>query len=183
MIRWPFTNLHELNLDWLISQMKDLIDKVDSYADKITASATTGPAGSSASVTVTGDLENGMNLAFTIPRGDTGATGATGPAGQDGAVAIHVSSKIFAEGTVSIAAGSSDYLTFNIDSLVDVNNSGKLIGIRQWALSNAPTACVPVSMILASVSNVLKLKLEVYNPTGSAISLGSMAFVEIVYYS
>lgn len=48
---------------------------------------TTGAAGSSVSVTITGTAPNYV-LNFTIPRGDTGttgATGATGPAGAQGA--------------------------------------------------------------------------------------------------
>lgn len=42
---------------------------------------TTGAAGSSASVAISG-TSPAQSLAFTIPRGDTGATGATGPTGS-----------------------------------------------------------------------------------------------------
>jgi hypothetical protein len=44
---------------------------------------TTGAAGSSAAVSISGTLGNPV-FDFTIPEGDTGATGATGPAGADG---------------------------------------------------------------------------------------------------
>lgn len=44
---------------------------------------TTGPAESSASVTITGTSPEQV-VNFTIPRGDTGATGATGPQGIQG---------------------------------------------------------------------------------------------------
>lgn len=45
---------------------------------------TTGAAGSSVAITVTGTAPNYV-LNFTIPRGDTGPTGATGPQGTTGA--------------------------------------------------------------------------------------------------
>ena len=44
---------------------------------------TTGAAGSSAAVTITGSAPT-QTVNFTIPRGDTGATGATGPQGETG---------------------------------------------------------------------------------------------------
>lgn len=59
----------------------------------IAATASTGAAGSNASVAKTGSGAS-VSFAFTIPRGNTGATGpqgpkgdkgATGPAGEDGA--------------------------------------------------------------------------------------------------
>lgn len=84
MFKWPWTDLQRLNLDWILRTMKELVADVEAFADKITASATTGAAGSDASVTVTGNLNDGLNLAFRIPRGDTGATGATGPQGPQG---------------------------------------------------------------------------------------------------
>jgi len=75
-------------------------------ANTLTVSGTTtGAAGSSASVTVSGTSPN-QSLAFTIPRGDTGATGATGSTGAAGAAAT------IAVGTTTTgAAGSSATVT------------------------------------------------------------------------
>lgn len=84
MIRWPWTSLQALNLDWILAKMKELIEKVDAFAEHVTASATTGAAGTNASVTVTGDLDTGLDFAFTIPRGNKGDTGPAGADGQDG---------------------------------------------------------------------------------------------------
>ena len=84
MFRWPWTSLQALNLDWILAKMKELIEKVDAYADNVTASATTGAAGTNASVTVTGDLDTGLSFDFTIPRGNTGPAGADGQDGAEG---------------------------------------------------------------------------------------------------
>ena len=61
-------------------------DLAASNADKVgymTATTTTSGAGTNASVEITTE-NNHYNLAFTIPRGNTGATGATGADGVDG---------------------------------------------------------------------------------------------------
>lgn len=84
MIRWPWTSLQALNLDWILSTLKSVVEKVNAYSENITASATTGAAGTNASVTVTGDLDTGLDFAFMIPRGNTGATGPEGPEGPEG---------------------------------------------------------------------------------------------------
>lgn len=66
---------------------------------------TTGAAGSSATITNSGDSHN-ATLNFTIPRGDTGATGPTGPTGATGTAAS------IAVGTVSTGSpGSSAVVT------------------------------------------------------------------------
>lgn len=85
MIRWPWTNLHELNLSWIIQQMKSLIERVDAFGNRITAgSVDTLPAGQSASVIIRGGLDDGLTFDFQIPRGNTGATGPQGPQGVQG---------------------------------------------------------------------------------------------------
>lgn len=89
MIRWPWTNLHEMNLDWILQKMKELEEKITGYAKNVTASAVTGAPGSAAAATVTGDLEEGVNFTFTIPRGATGATGPQGPQGVPGQGVIY----------------------------------------------------------------------------------------------
>ena len=57
-------------------------DNAKYYSDKVgnmTTTTTTSGAGTNASVAIT-TIDNHYNLAFTIPRGNTGATGATGSA-------------------------------------------------------------------------------------------------------
>lgn len=69
------------------------------------ASVTTGSAGSSASVTISGTSPS-QSLSFTIPRGDTGATGSAGATGAAGSAAT------ISVGTVTTgAAGSSAAIT------------------------------------------------------------------------
>lgn len=84
MIRWPFSNLHTLNLDWLIRKMKELEEKVKEYATNVSASATTGAAGSQASASVTGNLDEGLIFSFTIPTGAQGPQGVQGEQGPQG---------------------------------------------------------------------------------------------------
>lgn len=86
--QFPYTNLHELNLDWFLKTFKQFIEKVNQL--NITANA---QSGSTANVTVTGDVEDGLSFNFTLPKGDkgdqgpiglTGPQGPVGPAGQQG---------------------------------------------------------------------------------------------------
>lgn len=84
MIRWPFTNLHELNLDWIIRKMKDLEANVTAFAGKVSARAVTGAPGSDAGVSVTGDLDSGTDFVFTIPTGAQGPQGIQGIQGPQG---------------------------------------------------------------------------------------------------
>lgn len=76
---FPYTNWHELNLDWFIAEFERLQSEWDSFGYTVTATA---HPGSTPSVTVTGDLTNGLNFDFTLVKGDTGATGATGATGN-----------------------------------------------------------------------------------------------------
>lgn len=82
---YPWSNAHELNLNWLLEQMKSLVEKVNSYGNKVSASSVeTLPAGEPASVAISGDLDTGLTFEFSIPRGNTGATGPQGPQGVPG---------------------------------------------------------------------------------------------------
>ena len=64
---WDLTTLAWVNIGQ--------IQGVTGPAPTLTASATTGNAGSSVTVTVTEPVEDTYNLAFSIPRGDTGVRG------------------------------------------------------------------------------------------------------------
>ena len=79
--QFPYTNFHDLNLDWLLEQFKKLQDEWDSFGYEVTAEAV---AGLYPDVEVTGDLTNGLNFKFTLVKGDQGDTGATGAPGADG---------------------------------------------------------------------------------------------------
>lgn len=84
-IRWPFSTLQNMNLNWLLQQMKTLIERVNAFGDRITVgSVETLPAGQAASVVISGDLDEGLTFDFQIPRGNTGATGPQGPQGVQG---------------------------------------------------------------------------------------------------
>lgn len=81
MIRWPWTSLQALNLDWILAKMKELIESVNEFAGNVTATFTAGYPGA---VNVTGDLDSSLNFDFTIPPGPQGPEGPEGPEGPAG---------------------------------------------------------------------------------------------------
>lgn len=79
--KYPYTDFHEMNLDWIIKEMKDLVDAWDSFGGSVSAEAHTA---SDPEVTVTGDLKNGLNFDFGLVQGPRGTTGPQGPQGEQG---------------------------------------------------------------------------------------------------
>ena len=70
--KYPYSNFQELNLDWILQELKDLTDKWDAFEDQftgMTADAQTVPYGNGASVTVTGGGSIPYNFDFDIPAG------------------------------------------------------------------------------------------------------------------
>lgn len=63
MIKYPWTNLNQLNLNWIVSQ----IGSIKSVFRDITATAHNIPAGSDATVTVTGGDTTPFDFDFGIP--------------------------------------------------------------------------------------------------------------------
>lgn len=201
MIRWPWTNLHELNLDWIIQKMKELIERVNAFGDRITVgSVETLPAGSAASVVIRGNLDDGLAFDFEIPRGDRGATGpqgpqgetgATGPqgpqgpAGQDGTMTLY-NAQASADGTGSmqILANSSRDLIFDTQLVMSVD---KLRGIKGYRIGTA-SSTYPVSMTccypsIDSTSSHLVFNVSLYNLTSSALSIPYSQCVVFFTYS
>ena len=72
---FPYTNVHELNLNWVIDQMKNLLDEWDAFTTSVDATA---QSGSVAGVEVVGSLKEGLTFKFTLPKGDKGDVGNTG---------------------------------------------------------------------------------------------------------
>ncbi len=79
--KYPYTDFHEMNLDWIIKEMKDLVDSWDSFSGNVTATA---HESSEPEVNVSGDLKTSLDFDFGLVRGPRGATGSQGPQGEQG---------------------------------------------------------------------------------------------------
>ena len=77
--KFPYTNFHDLNLDWFLAEFKKLQDEWDSFGYTVTATAVVGTV---PSVEVTGDLLSGLNFKFTLVKGETGEEGPQGETGN-----------------------------------------------------------------------------------------------------
>ena len=76
---YPYTDFHEMNLDWIIREMKKLVDDWASFATDVTASA---HESIDPEVTVTGDLKTSINFDFGLVKGPEGPEGPEGPQGK-----------------------------------------------------------------------------------------------------
>lgn len=86
---YPWTNLHELNLNWILSQIRQLTKQVSKFVN-LTASAHSVPYGTDPTVDVTGGTGNDpYNLDFGIPESASSAVNTVN--GQSGDVVLTAS--------------------------------------------------------------------------------------------
>jgi len=105
---FPYTNFHEMNLDWVIKSMKELETEWESFNADVTASAQTGET---AAASVTGDLRSGLNFDFTLPKGDTGATGPQGPQGPRGNDNVYTGQADLVSGSLIVQTDTRDFVS------------------------------------------------------------------------
>lgn len=105
---FPYTNFHEMNLDWVIKSMKDLEAEWNSFNADVTATAQTG---TTAAASVTGDLRTGLNFDFTLPKGDKGDTGATGPQGPRGNDNVYTGQADLVSGSLIVQTDTADFVS------------------------------------------------------------------------
>ena len=105
---FPYTNFHEMNLDWVIKSMKELEAEWDSFNADVTATAHTG---TTAAASVTGDLRSGLNFDFTLPKGDTGATGPQGPQGPRGNDNVYTGHADLVSGSLIVQTDTGDFVS------------------------------------------------------------------------
>lgn len=72
---FPYTNFHELNLDWIIGEVKRIASEWDNLSGDIQAVAVDSDV---ATVSVTGSLQEGLTFNFGLPRGQAGQDGTDG---------------------------------------------------------------------------------------------------------
>ena len=94
---FPYTDIHELNLDWIIKTVRQIKKEWGEMGFSVTADAIRG---ANPDVVVTGDLINGLNFTFTLVKGDKGDTGNTGAQGIPG------------NGIASVSINGNDEITF-----------------------------------------------------------------------
>ena len=86
---YPWTNLHELNLNWILNQIRQLTKQVSKFVN-LTASAHSIPYGNDPTVDVTGGTGNDpYNLDFGIPESASSAVNTVN--GQSGDVVLTAS--------------------------------------------------------------------------------------------
>ena len=78
---FPYTNFHEMNLDWILKELKELVDEWDSFGGNVTSEA---HVSSTPEVTVSGNLKTGLNFDFGLVEGPRGQAGPEGPQGPEG---------------------------------------------------------------------------------------------------
>ena len=78
---FPYTNFHEMNLDWILQELKKLVDEWDSFGGTVSASA---HVSASPEVNVSGDLKDGLAFDFGLVQGPRGQAGPEGPEGPEG---------------------------------------------------------------------------------------------------
>ena len=105
---FPYTNFHEMNLDWVIKSMKELESEWESFNADVTASA---QSGNTAAASVTGDLRSGLNFDFTLPKGDTGATGPQGPQGPRGNDNVYTGQADLVSGSLIVQTDTGDFVS------------------------------------------------------------------------
>ena len=124
---FPYSNVHELNLDWIIEKMKYLIDQWESYGTEVDADAV---AGLVPDVTVDGDLKSGLTFHFTLVQG---------PQGEEGPQGVSVTSATM-DAQYQLTLYFSDGTTWTSPSLKGATGSGLQILDEYATLADLQTA-------------------------------------------
>ena len=117
---FPYTDFHELNLDWIIKTVKDISEQWNSFNSHVDADAYNSV---DPEVSVTGDLQNGLTFNFGLPRG---AQGVQGPPGNDGTNGVGIASAtVDASGNFSITL--TDTTVINLGNIKGPAGQGLVI--------------------------------------------------------
>lgn len=198
---FPWSNLHELNLDWLLRKMKEVVETVDttlsSFEDRINLIGSRGintttstlPAGQNASVESSGTLDTGLAMHFNIPQGPQGETGPQGPQGAQGIQGptgpTGPQGPAGADGTGSIT-GVTLFLTSPSANTVNANSSATLeffmsgsllpssyVGIQAFEFKISPSVATDTIIITGIYVDVdnSTLVVRVFNIGSTTVTL------------
>ena len=120
---FPYVNTQELNLDYLIRKMEELLEQWRALSSNVTATA---EEGAEAGVEVTGDLKNGLSFKFTLPADTLATLSAPGNVQPDGdTIGINGSGVISCNKGTTLQEGvlKPDGITINVnDGTISVPN-------------------------------------------------------------
>lgn len=81
--KYPYTNFHEMNLDWMLNELKYLVDewvKFEHTYSEVTAEAYNNPE----AVATVEKTSSGLHFEFGLPKGERGERGIRGEKGEKG---------------------------------------------------------------------------------------------------
>lgn len=85
---FPYTDVHQLNLDWVIKSTKEAVEDVNQIAEeweRVNSSVTADAVkGDDAAASVSGTIASGLAFHFVLPKGDPGPQGQQGVQGPKG---------------------------------------------------------------------------------------------------
>jgi len=110
---FPYTNFHALNLDWIIGEMKKVVEDWEEFQAQFGTVTAEVHTGSPASVETTGDFQTGVNFDFTLPAGETGPQGPQGPQGPRGNDNLYTAQADLVNGSLIVQTDTGDFVSDN----------------------------------------------------------------------
>lgn len=108
---YPYSNFHALNLDWIISEMKKVVEDWEEFQAQFGTVTAEVHTGSPANVETTGDFKTGVNFDFTLPAGETGPQGPQGPQGPRGNDNLYTGQADLVNGSLIVQTDTGDFVS------------------------------------------------------------------------
>lgn len=171
---YPYSNFHALNLDWIIGEMKKVVEDWEEFQAQFGTVTAEVHTGSPASVETTGDFQTGVNFDFTLPAGETGPQGPQGPQGPRGNDNLYTAQADLVNGSLIVQTDTGDF--------VSDNNSVIFVRFNDAVPANASSYAV---IIDSNDPHYLSVNEDALTPLSEAIPAGSilaMSWTDNDYY-